>query len=78
MRLNLDFGREKERDKNRIKMEKYVFYIFFSLETFVFIKKIRRKNGVNKKKATKEEIKRLYSIRKRNLRITKQVIWLVE
>jgi hypothetical protein len=61
-----------------MKMEKYVFYIFFSLETFVFIKKIRRKNGVNKKKATKEEIKRLYSIRKRNLKITKQVIWLVE
>ena len=59
-------------------MEKYVFYIFFSLETFVFIKKIRRKNGESKKKATKEEIKRLYSIRKRNLRITKQVIWLVE
>ena len=61
-----------------MKMEKYVFYIFFSLETFVFIKKIRRKNGENKKKATKEEIKRLYSIRKRDLRITKQFIWLVE
>jgi hypothetical protein len=69
---------EEREIKYRMKMEKYVFYIFFSLETFVFIKKIRRKNGVNKKKATKEEIKRLYSIRKRNLRITKQVIWLVE
>jgi hypothetical protein len=53
-------------------------HIFFSLETLVFIKKIRRKNGVNKKKATKEEIKRLHSIRKGDLRITRQVIWLVE
>jgi hypothetical protein len=50
-------------------------HIFFSLETFVFIK-IRRKNGENKKKATKEEIKRLYSIRKRDLRIARQGVWL--